>query len=481
MTDASEYMMADGVPPLDAYQEAASRRQATIPDIVVDQGLPANLDAEKTILAAILLDNAAFNDAAERLEPDDFSLDSHRRIFQRMSELMDANHAVDIVTLANELARWKEIESVGGVAYLASLTEGVPRRMAIDEYIRIVKDKSQLRKLMLVCSAAIARAAEQSDTALSVLEDAESRLLEIAQEANVGKLRTIADSVEVVGGVDEYLAPIFSPVAKTGLMTGFYDYDDMTGGLQKGELTIWAARPSQGKTGLLTCALTNICIGNEAVGALFSLEMARQQIETRILAARAFVDVQRALSGKFLSEGEKTKLRKALGDLVDSKLFIDDSAALTPTQMRAKARRLKQRHGRLDVVGVDYVQLMSAPQRHQNRQEEVAAISRSLKQMAKELECPVIALAQLSRKNEERSDKRPILSDLRESGQIEQDADVVAFIHRDSYYNRDEEMSERDRAMTEIIIGKSRNGPTGIVRLLFMASVVKFENMAIER
>lgn len=446
-----------------------------IVDAPAEQSLPANIDAERTIIGAVLLDNAAFNEAAENLEPDDFSLDSHRRIFLRMAELMDVGQAVDIVTLAHELNRRKEIESIGGVAYLASLTEGLPLRPVIVDYLRIVKDKSRLRKLMLVCSNVIARAADQSETSLAILEDTEGQLLQIAQDAVSGKLRTVAESIQVAGGVDAYMAPIVNPVEKTGLLTKFEDYDSMTGGLQKGELTVIAARPSMGKTGLITNIFENICYGTEKVAALFSLEMSRESMERRILASLARVDIQRAMTGKYLSNLEKEKLHHAMGPLVEMNLYIDDTAAMTPTQMRAKARRLKQRMGRLDVVGVDYLQLMSGGGRFQNRQEEVSHISRSLKQMSKELDCPVIALAQLNRGNEARQDKRPILSDLRESGQLEQDADVVAFVHREDYYERD---PENKTNIADVIVAKQRNGPTGIVRLVFMSSLVKFDNLA---
>jgi replicative DNA helicase len=464
--DASDYMM-DDAPPSEPPSEPA-------PNLKLDSGLPANESAEVTILGAIMLDNAAFNEAAEHLETGDFSLDSHQRIFLRMSDLMDANQAVDIVTLANELARNKEIETVGGVAYLASLTEGLPLRPVIEDYIRIVKDKSQLRRIMSICSSAIARAADQSEPAIEVLEAAEGQLLEIAQEAHTQNLRAVYESVQIAGGPDEYIAPIINPDRKIGLPTGFIDYDDMTGGLQKGELTIIAARPGMGKSGLLGNICENICSVPEHVVALFSLEMSRTSMEHRLLASIARVDLRKLLTG-FLTSQDKEKLQLALSTLVEMDLYIDDSPSLTPTQMRAKVRRLKQRKGRLDMIGLDYVQLLSGGHKFSNRQEEVSFVSRSLKQMSKEMDCPVVALAQLNRGNESRQDKRPVLSDLRESGQIEQDADVCAFIHREDYYNRDEE--ERTN-IAEILLGKQRNGPTGVVRTVFISSYVKFCNLA---
>jgi replicative DNA helicase len=453
---------------------------ATIPDLSLESGLPANIDAEKTILGAILLDNAAHAEVAEVLKTDDFSLDSHRRIYLRMSELTDTGRAVDIVTLANELARYKEVESVGGVAYLASLTEGLPRRPVIEDYIRIVKDKSLLRRLMGICSAAIARAADQSEDAIGVLDSTESQLLEVSESGLTQGLQPLDIIVRDSFGTIDNLYKQSREV--TGLATNFYQFDRMTSGLQKDELIIIAARPSMGKTALAINIAQNAAVHHSAVVAIFSLEMSRESLLRRMLAAQARVD-QRRLQTGFLGREDQGKLQDALGQLVDSRVFIDDSAGISLAEMRAKARRLKQNAGGLDLIVVDYLQLMSATlpaggrKGYENRTQEVSAISRGLKAMAKELHLPVIALSQLSRASERRTDdKRPLLSDLRESGSIEQDADVVAFIHRDSYYNRDEEMTESDRAKSELIIAKQRNGPTGTVHLNFISKFTCFEN-----
>jgi replicative DNA helicase len=454
---------------------------ATLPDITsFDAGLPANIDAEKTILGAILLDNAAHSEAAERLEADDFSLDSHKRIFMRMSELMNEQRAVDIVTLSNELSRAKEIEAVGGVAYLASLTEGLPIRPVIEDYIRIVKDKSLLRKLMLICSAAIARAADQSETALEVLDAAESQLLEVSEKGITRGLEALDQIVQKSFGSIDNLYKQSREV--TGLATQFTELDRMMSGLQKGELVIIAARPSMGKTAFAINIAENAAIKSKAIVAIFSLEMSKESLLRRMLASQAWVD-QRKLQTGFLGREDQERLQNALEQLVESRLFIDDSAGISLAEMRAKARRLKQTIGGLDMIVVDYLQLMSATlpsaggKRYENRTQEVSAISRGLKALAKELDVPVVALSQLSRASERRGDdKRPMLSDLRESGSIEQDADVVAFIHREAYYNRDEEMSESDRAKSEIIIAKQRNGPTGTVHLNFISRFTRFEN-----
>ena len=450
---------------------------ATTPDLH-DAALPSNIDAERTILGAILLDNHAHAEAAEKLESDDFSLDSHRRIFLRMGELIDSSRAVDIVTLSEELARYKEVESIGGVAYLASLTEGLPRKPVIEEYIRIVKDKSLLRRLMLICSAAIARANEQRDSALDVLNAAEQELLTVS-ERGVGQgflslEQIVASSFGTIDNLYKQAREV------TGLATDFKEFDRMTSGLQKGELFILAARPSMGKTALAINMAQAAAVKHGAVVAIFSLEMSKESLMRRMLASQAWVD-QRKLQTGFLGRDDQGKLQKALEDLVESRLFIDDTAGISLAEMRAKARRLRQNAGQLDLIMVDYLQLMSASlpssggRNYENRTQEVSAISRGLKALAKEMNVPVMALSQLSRASERRGDdKRPLLSDLRESGSIEQDADVVAFIHRESYYNRSDEKTDAERKDAEIIIAKQRNGPTGTVHLNFLSEYTCF-------
>jgi replicative DNA helicase len=457
----------------------------TSPEIQFERGLPASIDAERSILGAVLLDNHAFNEAAERLTQQDFALDQHRRIFMRMAELMDAGRAVDIVTLAEELAKRKEVESVGGVAYLASLTENLPRRISIEEYVRIVKDKSLLRQLISVCSTAITRAADQSDEALEVLNAAESALLEVSehgiQRGFVGIPEIVRDSF---GSIDKLIQEGHREV--TGLETHFTEFDRMTSGLQKSELTIIAARPSMGKTAWAINIAQNAAVRGGNVVAVFSLEMSKESLLRRMLASEALVDSQKIQKG-FLGREDQEKLTSALERLVEARIFIDDTPAISLTEMRAKARRLRQMSGRLDLVVIDYLQLMSGSsmgpgaKRFENRTQEVSHISRGLKALAKELNVPVIALSQLSRASEQRGgDKKPMLSDLRESGSIEQDADVVAFIHRESYYNKDEngQPDPDTEGKAEIIIAKQRNGPTGSVHLAYLSKCTRFENLA---
>ena len=451
----------------------------TIPDLIPDAGMMANVDAERTILGAILLDNAAHSEAAEKLSPEDFSLDSHRRIYQRMSELVDSQRPVDIVTLAAELERYKEREAVGGVAYLASLTEGLPRRPVIEEYVKIVKEKSTARRLMAICSSAIARAADPAEGSIDVLGYLEQGLHEIGQASVQDGFQSLD---QIVAGSFGSIDNLYKQSREvTGVATHFTDLDRMTSGLQKGEMIIIAARPSMGKTAFAINIAQNAATLSNAIVAVFSLEMSKESLLRRMLSSQAWVD-QRALQTGFIRREDQEKLQNALNQLVESRLFIDDTAGISLSEMRAKVRRLKQNQGGLDLVVIDYLQLMTASvpgskKGYENRTQEVAAISRGLKALAKEMDVPVIALSQLSRSSERRGDdKRPLLSDLRESGSIEQDADVVAFIHREAYYNRTEEMSEADRAKSEIIIAKQRNGPTDTVYLNFISRFTRFDN-----
>ena len=457
---------------------------ATTPDIGFERGLPASIDAERSILGAILLDNHAYNEAAEKLHADDFALDSHRRIFARMAELIDAGRAVDIVTLAEELGRRKEVESVGGVAYLASLTEGLPRRISIEEYVRIVKDKSLLRQLINICSSAITRAADQSEEALEVLNAAESSLLEVTER---GITRGFAGIPEIVRDSFGTIDNLYKEGREvTGLATHFDEFDRMTSGLQKSELIIIAARPSMGKTAWAINIAQNAAVMGGSTVAVFSLEMSKESLLRRMLASQALVDSQKIQKG-FLLREDQQKLTIALEKLVEAKIFIDDTPGISLTEMRAKARRLRQMSGGLDLIVIDYLQLMTGStggpgaKKYENRTQEVSAVSRGLKALAKELNVPVVALSQLSRASEQRGgDKKPMLSDLRESGSIEQDADVVAFIHRESYYNRDEngQPDPDTEGKAEIIIAKQRNGPTGSVHLAYLSKCTKFENLA---
>ena len=438
-------------------------------DIQLDGGLPANVDAEKTILGAVLLDPTAITEAAERLEADDFSLDSHRRIFLRMGELADAQRPIDIVTLANELARFKEIEAVGGVAFLASLTEGLPRRPVISEYIAIVKDKSLARKLMMLSSAAVARAADQSESAARTAEFLSNELEQVLSASITNRLQRVG----------EYLAAEFPSIdtmieknAKSqGIRTGFTEFDQMTCGLQRQELIIVAARPSMGKTAWAVNAVEKASIEYGLSVAFFSLEMSKRSLIERLMCSRGHVNFQDYRNGR-IGTYERGYLVAAHEDLAFAQLFIDDTARIAISQVRNSCRSLKAK-GPLDLVVLDHLGLMStegAPSKY-NREQQVGWLSGGLKALAKELDVPVVALCQLSRANTQRSDKRPELSDLRESGSIEQDADLVAFLHREAYYDpKDESLQGKG----EIIIRKQRNGPIGTVHVQFEESIMRW-------
>ncbi|ACO31684.1 MULTISPECIES: replicative DNA helicase [Acidobacterium] len=455
------------------------------PEVDFVGGLPASLDAERTILGAVLLDNNAYNEAAEKISADDFAQSAHQRIFARMAELIDSGRPVDIVTLAEELARRKEIETIGGVAYIASLTEGLPRSLAIDEYVRIVKDKSLLRQIITISSNAITRAADQSEDALDVLNAAEGALLQVTERSISQGFASIPEIVRDSFGTIDNLYKEGREV--TGLATHFEEFDKMTSGLQDSELIIIAARPSMGKTAWAINIAQNAAVKGGKVVAVFSLEMSKESLLRRMLASEAMVDSQKIQKG-FLLREDQEKLTMALERLAESRMFIDDTPGISLSEMRAKARRLRQQQGTLDLIVIDYLQLMtgtppggSGAKRYENRTQEVSAISRGLKALAKELKVPVIALSQLSRASEQRGgDKKPMLSDLRESGSIEQDADVVAFIHREAYYNRDEngQPDPETEGKAEIIIAKQRNGPTGSVQLAYLSKCTRFDNLA---
>lgn len=450
---------------------------ASFAQITLDQGLPASIHVEVTVLGAMMLDGVAISDATARLRADDFALDSHRRIFQAMLDLIADGRAIDYHTIRDVLERRKELESIGGPAYLLSLTEGIPRDPNIEDYVRIVKDKSLLRQLMSVCQDGMLAAADQSELAIDVLSRVEGRVLEIAEGAiqksfsNIGEI--VAESFGTIDALYEQGREI------TGLRTHYAEFDRMTSGLQHSELTIIAARPSMGKTAWAINIAQNSAVRDGKVVAVFSLEMSKESLLRRMLASEALVNSKKIQTG-FLPREDKTKLVAALDRLMSSKMFVDDTPGITLAEMRAKARRLKQQEGALDLIVIDYLQLMTGStgpgkKGFENRTQEVSSISRGLKALAKEMKVPVVALSQLSRASEQRGgEKKPMLSDLRESGSIEQDADVVCFIHREEYYDRE---NEDVKGKAEIIIAKQRNGPTGSVHMAYLSDYTRFENL----
>ena len=436
--------------------------------------MPQNVEAERSILGAILLDNHAYNDAAEHLKPDDFSLDAHRRIYMSMMELAESSRPIDIITLVEELERKKDLQAIGDVGYVSSLLDGVPDRPSIEHYVHIVRDKAILRGLISVSSSAIAKASEQSDPADEILNDAEAAIFALSEKRIGQGFQGIQDIVRnSFGSIDALLQ---RGQRITGLETHFTELDEMTSGFQKADLVILAARPSMGKTSFVMNIAENAAIDDGKTVGIFSLEMSSEALLQRLLCSRAIVDAHKMRTGSLWADDMK-KVARAMEELATAPMFIDDTPGISLSEMRAKARRLKQSRGALDLLVVDYLQLMSGgSKRFENRTQEVSAISRGLKAIAKELEVPVIALSQLSRAPESRGgDHRPQLSDLRESGSIEQDADVVMFIFREEIYKPDD-LELKGRA--EIIMAKQRNGPIGKFHLAFLHNSTRFANLA---
>jgi replicative DNA helicase len=432
-----------------------------------DEPLPASLAAETAILGAILLDNRHYQEAGGLIDAADFSLDSHRRIFLRIGELLVEGRSVDIITLAEQLQRAKELSVIGGVAYLAALTEGLPRRLSIGDYVRIVRDKSLLRQTIVESHRVGTMAGDQSDSAEQVLAEAESAFRRIAGKAITSGLTSVAEYIE-----DHYpcIDKIFEQSAGlTGVASGFPRLDHLTAGFQPKELTILGARPSIGKTAVAANIAVHVAAAGKTV-AFFSLEMPSKALIDRMCCARGKVDLQAHRHGK-LKDDQKQYYLRALAEIVATPLYIDDQPGQTATAIEAKAARLQATAG-LSLVVVDYLGLMAAERKGmENREQVVAAISRAMKGLAKRLNVPVILLSQLNRELYKRVDKRPILSDLRESGAIEQDADLVLFLHREEYYNRDDESLA---GKGELIIAKARNGPLGTVHLHYDARTCRF-------
>jgi len=441
---------------------------------VAERSLPHNLEAERSVLGAILLHNEAFNLAAEVLDSEDFFRDAHRRIFDKMVKLAERNDAIDLVTLKDELTRAGELDEVGGPAYIAALVDGVPRWTNVEDYARIIKEKATLRSLISSANRILATAYEAEEEADVILDQAEHAIFAIADDKvrdGFVSLRELAqgslDTIEKLHARKELI---------TGVPTGFTDLDEMTSGLQPSDLVIIAARPSMGKTSLVLNMAQHVGTRTGRTAGIFSLEMSKEQLFLRMLTAEARIDAHR-LRGGFLGERDWGRLSQAIGTLSEAKIFIDDTPSIGVLEMRAKCRRLKSEHG-LDMVVIDYIQLMQGRGRFENRTLELASISRSLKGLAKELSVPIVVLSQLSRAPESRSDHRPQLSDLRESGALEQDADVVMFIYREDVYADKSAPTADMQGVAELIVGKQRNGPTGTVKLAFIREFTRFENLA---
>ena len=441
--------------------------------VAPERTLPHNLEAEKSVLGAILIQNDAFNHAAELIDAQDFFRTAHSRIFEKMVVLSERGDAIDLVTLKEELGKAGELEDIGGPAYIASLADAVPRSVNVEYYARIVKEKSTLRNLIYSANKILREAYEGEQEPDVLLDEAERQIFAIAEDRLRAGFTPLRDLVQSSFTTIEKLQQ--SKGAITGVPTGFADLDEMTTGFQSGDLVVIAARPSMGKTSLVLNMAQHVGTSTDMTVGFFSLEMSKEQLFMRMLTSEARIDAHRFRTGH-LTEKDYGKLSHALGTLAEARVFIDDTASIGVLEMRAKARRLKAEHG-LHMLIIDYLQLMQGRGRFESRQQEVSAISRSLKGLAKELSVPIIALSQLSRAPEGRTDHRPQLSDLRESGAIEQDADLVMFIYRPEVYEKEETKPE-DQGIAEIIVGKQRNGPIGTVRLSFLNQYTRFENYA---
>jgi replicative DNA helicase len=439
-------------------------------DIALEKGLPANLDSERFVLGSILLDDRLYVQVAAAIEPGDLSLEKHRRIFLRMGELHSRGEKIDRVTLANELLKHNQLEACDGLSYLVSLDDGLPQIYNLDSYVRIIKGKSVLRRVIFASQKLIDRCLIGEEEPGEILTSAEETFLRIGEsDAKVG-LATPGEIIdEYQGGLNAFLDP---GKRIKGLSTGFRRFDELTGGLHPGELIIIAGRPSMGKTALALNIAQHATAKLGKTVAVFSLEMSKEALLTRLLCATARVDNHRFRLG-FLDAEERRRLQAAASELVESPLFVDDTSGSHLMDMHAKLRRLQSERP-IGLVVVDYLQLMSGRGRFENRNQEISALSRGLKLLAKELGAPILVLSQLSRAPETRpGDHRPQLSDLRESGSIEQDADVVAFIFREEIYKQDREDL---RGVAELILAKQRNGPTGKIQLVFLHHLTKFEN-----
>ena len=449
-----------------------------MPDTIApapERTLPHNLEAEKSVLGAILIHNEAFNHAAELIDAHDFFRNAHSRIFEKMVVLSERGDAIDFVTLKEELSKSGELDEVGGPAYVASLADGVPRSANVEYYARIVKEKSTLRSLIKSANKILAEAYEAEQEPDILLDEAERQIFAIAEDRIRAGFVPLRDLVQTSFAAIEKLQQHKGMV--TGVPTGFVDLDEMTSGLQPSDLVLVAARPSMGKTSFILNIAQHIGTQTDMTVGVFSLEMSKEQLFMRMLTSEARIDAHRFRTG-YLNEKDYGRLSHALGTLAEAKVFIDDTASIGVLEMRAKARRLKAEHG-LHLIVIDYIQLMQGRGRFESRQAEIASISRSLKGLAKELSVPIVALSQLSRASETRSDHRPQLSDLRESGALEQDADVVMFIYRaEQYRDADGNQNTEEAGTAEIIIGKQRNGPIGTVKLAFIKEHTRFENLA---
>lgn len=430
---------------------------------------PQNVEAEQAVLGAMLLSHDAVIVAMEKLQSQDFYRDVHRIIFEAMEHLHRENKEIDVITLPDELKRMKKLDDVGGLEYVLNLPNLVGSAANIEYYANIVAEKALARNLISTCTELTTEAYDGQKETETLLDDAERRILQLSDTKNRGDFASVGAVVEVT--LDKITKLYENKASLTGLPTGFRDLDRMTSGLQPSDLILVAARPSMGKTAFTLNIAQNVGVRQHKTVAFFSLEMSQEQLVQRLLCQIAHIDSQKLRTGQLNSDEEWTRLTDACDKLYESPIYIDDTPGISVAEMRSKARRLKSEHG-LDLIIVDYLQLMQG-RNAESRQQEISEISRSLKALARELKVPLIALSQLSRSVESRQDKRPMLSDLRESGALEQDADIVSFLYREDYYDKETE----NQHITEVILAKHRNGPVGSVKLYFKNEFTLFLNL----
>ena len=442
-----------------------------IRDPLLERPLPSSPDSERAILGSIILDNSLIAQAVELLKADDLYVPSNRRIFQSMIALFERGSEINPILIAEDLRRDSSLDSVGGVIFLTNLTYGLPHVTSVAPYAKVVRGKSLLRQLVKVANKITSEALEEEDEPPIILDHAEHAIFALADERIRQGFQHIKEPAERV--LEKAESVEHRDLVVTGVPTGFRGLDSLTSGFQKQDFVVIAARPSMGKTSLALTLAQHAAVQHKAVVGIFSLEMSAESLATRMLCSEANVDASKFRSG-YLSNEEWSRLGKALGKLADARIFIDDTPAISVLEMRAKARRLATEQKQLDMIVVDYLQLMSgSTKRFESRQQEVSQISRELKALAKELNVPLVALSQLSRAPENRTDHRPQLADLRESGAIEQDADLVAFIYREEQYKRTDE----NKNIAELIVAKQRNGPTDTVYLAFLNQFARFADL----
>lgn len=442
-------------------------------ELFLERPLPASPEAERIILGAIIIDNVLIAQAAESLSPDDFYSPLHRRVFSAMLKLFERGANIEPVLIGEELKKEGQLESIGGVATITNLTYGLPHFSTIETYIKTVQDKKLVRDLIKTCSEITSVALAEEESTDELTNFAEGKIFDVCNRPTATKPELIAPLA--FASVQQKKDIHSGKIKVAGLSTGFSDLDKMLGGLMPSDLIIIAARPSMGKTTLVMNIAQNAALLENAVVAVFSLEMSKELLTDRVICSEAKIDATRYRNG-FMTNDEFTRAYIAAERLQSAKLIIDDTPGIAPVEMLAKCRRIYAEHKRLDLIVVDYLQLMSSSKRSENRQQEVSQISRELKAIAKMLGVPLIALSQLSRAPEARNPPRPLMSDLRESGEIEQTADVVAFIYRDEYYKPTDE----NAGVAEILISKQRNGPTGVVKMAFLREFTSFQDAYFE-